>query len=673
MLHLNARIRLLLSEAATRAVDAGALPEGAATAPELIGLERPKVAAHGDLSTNLCFDAARAARKNPRQVAEAFLAHVRDADREGLLDAVEVAGPGFVNLRLSMRAWHDALRGILEDGESYGRGDAGTGRKVLIEFVSANPTGPMHVGHGRGAVTGDALARLLRAAGFEVSTEYYVNNVGNQVAKLGESTWHWMRKLAPLPVAARNAETQAEILALPDGFPEDGYRGRYIAEAAALLLGDATLSRFVNAPSWGDDAWWDQHDLPSRGGRADCRSVTIAAWKANLARIREDLVLLDIDFDRWFSERTLHGLDAGSADDVHRLAQMLADADWAYLGTPAARADDDDAPAAIDEAAPKPLLFRGSREEIPASWRDEKDRVILRGGGRPTYFAADIAYHEDKLCRGFHNLINIFGADHHGYVPRLKGIVDVLGRMHAARGDLAPEDLARWNPANLEVLLVQMVTLLRNGQPVPMGKRSGEFVTLRDVLDEVSTAESTSGRDAVRFIFLTRKGDAMLDFDLEVARKTSLDNPVYYVQYGHARLASILRRAEEAGHARPDVAALPDLGPLVLPEERDLALLVASFPDVVARAARSREPHQIAFFLMDACKGFHGYYTRYKSSERVISDDAAKTRARLVLTSALKQVIGNALRILGVNAPEQMVTLAATEAESEEGGSDGAS
>ncbi len=645
---LHDRIRACLAEATRVASESGLLPERI-PAPD-VPLERPRKAGQGELSTNLCFTVARQTRTNPRQLAESFVEVLRDVDVQGFFDKVEVAGPGFVNLHLSAACWQSAVADVLTDGAAYGHTDTGHDERVLVEFVSANPTGPLHVGHGRGAVHGDALARILRAAGFRVDTEYYVNNVGNQIGKLGESLWHWLRALAPLSEQERQSRVAHDPPQLPEGFPEDGYRGAYIATLAADLVTRSDVHMGLDAPGWEDNAWWAAAEPTIRDGRADDRALSCAAWRAMLRRIAGDLDALGVRFDTWFSERGLHGLERmpgrdESVDAVASCCSRLEAADWAYRGDPDAKGD-------------KPLQFRGTRESVPKAFRDDKDRVVVRSDGRPTYFAADIAYHDDKLARGYDHMVNIFGADHHGYVPRLKGVIHALGDLRRGEGD---PRAARWSGDRLEVILMQMVALLRDGQPVSMGKRSGEFVTLRDVIDEVSTGAEGSGRDAVRFIFLTRKGDAQVDFDLEVARRTSMDNPVFYVQYGHARLVSILARAAEQGVAFEPATA--NTGALALDDERALAMTLAAFPEVVARAARSREPHQVAFFLMDTCKQFHGYYSRGKSQGRVISDDAAQTDARLALVAALRQVISNGLALLGVGAPDRMESLPEASAE----------
>lgn len=651
---LPQRLRQLLANATATAAEQGMLARPAL--PSEVALDRPKQAAHGDLATNLCFSLAKAAGKNPRALAEAMLPLIRAADSEGLLAHLEVAGPGFVNLHLSPLGWRSAVRDVLQAGSQYGQTQVGQGEKVLLEFVSANPTGPMHVGHGRGAVLGDALARILRAAGYQVSTEYYINNVGNQVAKLGESTWHWLRDDARRE-AALTLWNQGDPVPFPDGFPqgfpEDGYRGAYIAQIAGDLRQQPELANScLGQTDWFDDGPWGRTEPSNPSGRADNRAITVAAWRANLARIEQDLAGLDIRFDRWFSERALHGLDPIGPEGERRnavadCAKRLQQRAWAYEDEGAGQDDDG------NQVQGKAVFFRGTREDVPKPYRDTKDRVILRGDGRPTYFAADIAYHDDKLGRGFDHLINVLGADHHGYVSRLKGVIHALGDLRRSEGDPKAD---RWSGDRLEVILIQMVALLRDGKPVPMGKRSGEFVTLRDVVEEVTTpGNPNSGRDAVRFVFLTRKADAQLDFDLEVVRRSSMDNPVYYVQYGHARLASILARATAEGKPLRDGA---DLSGLELADERELALVLAEYPEVVARAAKGREPHQVAYYLMDVCRAFHGYYSRHKHDARVISDDDRATQGRLALVAALKQVIAAGLALLGVSAPERMAELA---------------
>ena len=641
---LIGRLRGLIHQALLAAEATGALQAGASAGVD-IGMERPRVVEHGDFATNVAFSLAKAARRAPRQIADVIAGHLPHVDGAGVIAKVEVAGAGFLNLTLSDAGWQSAVADALAAGAAYGSNDVGGGERVLLEFVSANPTGPMHVGHGRGAVFGDALARLLRASGFEVATEYYINNVGNQISKMGESVWCWLRddarRAAALATWAKGDPVPFPV-GFPDGFPEDGYRGAYIAEIAESLRG-SRIELGLDQSSWADDASWAALEPDSRHGRGDDRGIARAAWQQMLQRIETDLALLDIRFDNWFSERVLHGLDGDPRrgvrhDAVADCADRLQGIGWVADGEGA------------DAGA---RLFLGSREEMPKAFRDGKDRVVIRSDGRPTYFAADIAYHDDKLARGYDHLINVLGADHHGYVPRLKGVLHALGDLRRSEGDALA---ARWSGDRLEVLLMQMVSLLRDGQPVPMGKRSGEFVTLRDVIDEVTTGEPGSGRDAVRFLFLTRKGDAQLDFDLQVAIRTSMDNPVYYVQYAHARLSSVLERAAAAGIA---LDAAPALSALASADERALALTIAVWPEVVARAALGREPHQIAFFAQDLARALHGWYSRGKSADgRVVTDDSAVTQARVQLAQAARTVLQAALALLGVRAPERMGTLA---------------
>lgn len=534
-----------------------------------LSIERPRREEFGDFGCALPLQMARVMKRPPAECARALIEAMTVPDDE--VSAVEFAPPGYVNVRVRPEAWFAGLREVRDAPERYGESVAGAGERILLEFVSANPTGPLHVGHGRGAVLGDALGRILRAAGISVETEYYINDVGNQIATLGRSVW------------ARGRE----LLGLPVEFPDNGYRGGYVRDIAA----DLTRS--------GDRALFEQ-DFDA-AGPGDRHPFALAAAARLLAGIREDLDVLGVSFDRWFSERSLYdrGLVAGAVQD-------LVARDHAYR-------DDNGA-----------ILFRAGGDG------DDEDRVVVRANGVPTYFASDIAYHREKADRGYTRLVNIWGADHHGYIPRMRAAIAAFGR----------------DPSLLEVLLVQMVTLTRGGVVVPMGKRSGEFVTLREVVDEV-------GPDAVRFLFLLRKADAQMEFDLDLAKAQTMENPVYYVQYGHARVASILRKAAALGFAPPDWS--PGLREdLRLPEEEAMVRDLGRFPGVVASAARRREPHHVAFYLMDLVKGFHSYYTRYKHSEKVVSSDRGKTAARLFLVFCVKAVLARGLGLLGVNAPEEM-------------------
>ena len=519
-------------------------------------LEVPADPKFGDLATNVALVLAREAGRPPRDIAETVRRHLHDPG--GWFAATEIAGPGFLNIRFAPPFWRMVLREARAAGEGYGRSAVGAGQRVQVEFVSANPTGPLHIGHGRGAVIGDVTARLLEAVGYEVEREYYVNDHGRQMGLLGESTWTRYRELCGVEAS----------------LPEDGYPGEYLRDVAGALraeVGDGLLA------------------LPTAEAVTRCREF---AGQTLLAEIRADLERFGVRFDRFVSERALHA--AGSLE------------------------------AAL-EALPKDLLYRddGALFFRTTRFGDEKDRAVLRGSGEPTYFGGDVAHYRQSLDRGFVQLVNVLGADHHGYVARLRAVVAAFA------GD----------PDRLRVLLVQLVNLTRGGEPVRMGKRAGEFVTLREVLDEV-------GPDAARFFFLLRKADSQLDFDLELAKRQTSENPVFYVQYAHARIASVLRQAAEAGLALdPD----PDLEPLGEAEVEPLRVL-ATYPDVVLAAARELEPHRVVFHALELAGAFHRYYNRH----RILTDERAITQARLALICAVQQVIRSALGLAGVTAPERM-------------------
>jgi arginyl-tRNA synthetase len=541
--HLEAILRQALSDA----IAAGELPEGRHPS---ITVEVPADPKFGDLATNLALVLAKPAGKPPRAVAEKLIAHVRDP--EGWIEGTEIAGPGFVNFRFSLVFWRLLLAEAIAAGAAYGRADLGEGRKVHVEFVSANPTGPLHVGHGRGAVIGDVTARLLEAVGYRVEREYYVNDFGRQMEMLGRSTW------------VRYRQRRGEAVELP----EDGYPGDYlrdVAEALAAEVGDGLAA------------------LPEAEAIARAR---------DFAGIRDDPTRFGIRFDHFVSERALQA-DGGLE---RTLAALPPDVVYREDGA---------------------LFFRTTK------YGDEKDRALVRSNGEPTYFGGDAVHFHHTLAQGFRTLVNVLGADHHGYVARLRALVTALG------GD----------PAGLRVLLVQLVNLTRGGEPVRMGKRAGEFVTLAEVLDEV-------GPDAARFFFLLRKADSQLEFDLELAKKQSTDNPVFYVQYAYARIASVLRQAEELGvkpEASPDVAAIGE------PELEPLRVLV-TFPDVVEMAARAYEPHRIVFYALELAAAFHRYYNRH----RILGEDPALTQARLALVRSIQGVLRCALELAGVSVPERM-------------------
>lgn len=523
-----------------------------------IQIEVPGNPEHGDFATNIAMTMARAEKKAPRQIAEVLVATLGASP---LLDKVEVAGPGFINFTLAPVCWYEVLDDIMARGWRYGTSRVGQGQKVQVEFVSANPTGPLHIGHGRGAAVGDAVASILQAAGFDVQREYYVNDAGNQVATLGRSIWLRLRELHGEQIS----------------FPEDGYQGEYIRKLATSM----------------------RDESPEAISQEEAEAIKLcSAYGVSkvLDWIATDLKAFGITFDNWFSEQSLY--------DRNMVATELA------------------------KLAEKGLSY----ERDDAVWLrttdfgDDKDRVLIKSDGSPTYFASDVAYHMEKFDRGFDRVIDVWGADHHGYVPRMKAVVAGLG--HPAE--------------DLQVLLIQMVNLLRDGQPYTMGKRSGNFVTLHDVVDEV-------GKDACRFFFLMRRSDSQLDFDLELAKRQSSDNPVYYVQYAHARVCSINRTAAEQGVDLP-ASGTADLSCLTLAEELALAKHLARYPETVVGAAQTCEPHRIVYYLQELAAQFHSYYNR----QRVLVEDAQITRARLSLVNGVRIVLANALNLLGVDAPERM-------------------
>ena len=552
-----------VAESLQKASENGNLPK----LPEdlAVSVEQPRNPEHGDFATNIAMTLARVAKMPPRAIAEAIVANI--PTESGIIASAEIAGPGFINLRLKNDFVHQILPQIRKKNSEYGRSDSGQGKRVLVEFVSANPTGPLHVGHGRGAVTGDAVASLLQAAGYEVTREYYVNDVGNQMNMLGQSL---------------HARVQQEA-GMDTALPENGYQGAYLADIAKnFLASEGEESAKLEYPN-NEKLFIDY------------------AKGAILKEIQQDLAALGISFDNWFSEQTLH-----DSNRVHSAVEDLQTRDIIFEREGA-------------------LLLRSTQ------YGDDNDRVVVRADGRPTYFAADIAYHREKFERGFDTAINVWGADHHGYLPRVRAALEASGI----------------DPNLLEIIFIQFVGLLRNGEQVKMSTRSGEFEELRSIIDEC-------GGDAVRFFFLMRKSDSQQEFDLEVAKKRSLDNPVFYVQYGHARLCSILRKAQSEGVAIPEETNASTLAALSLPEERAIMMAASEFPHIVQRAAEAREPHQVVFYLMDTIKLFHSYYTRYKGTERVLSEDPLKTAARLAMVDALRIVISNALRLLKVAAPERM-------------------
>jgi arginyl-tRNA synthetase len=528
-----------------------------------VAWEYPPEPTFGDLSTTVSFALAKQVRRSPRDVATAIQRAVNPDPT--VVEKIEVAGPGYLNIFVANGWWHAVIPKILEAGAAYGSATVGQGRRVQVEFVSANPTGPLHVGHGRGAALGDAIATLLQAVGYRVEREYYINDAGSQMRLLGES------------VRARHLEACGK----PVQFPENGYHGDYIRELAVQVAAAVP-------------------DLTELEADQAISACTERASRILLGEIEADLRAFGVVFDSWVSERSLY--ESGEVEAV--LATLRA---GGYL---------------YEEG--KAVGFRAS------DFGDEKDRILIRSNGEPTYVTSDIAYHANKIRRGFDRLINIWGADHGGYIPRVKAAIQALGH----------------DPETLRVILLQMVKVLRGGVPVPMSKRTGEFVELREIVSEV-------GKDAARFLFLTRRSEAQLDFDIEVAKRQTMDNPVFYVQYAHARACSMARKAAEAGMPGPYADA--DLSRLTLPEELAILKRLAVYPEMVLNAALAHEPHRVTTYLQELAAAFHGYFTKYKDTEeRVISGDRDLSRARLAMVAAVRQVVANGLTLLGVSAPERM-------------------
>jgi arginyl-tRNA synthetase len=556
---MRSHLRELLTRAIEKTAKGGELDTTAL--PPLL-LEPPKQTEFGDLATNVAMLWAKKVKKPPRAIAEAILKNLEDPD--GILLRKEIAGPGFLNFTFAPKFYYRQLRDLAE-----GKGatlDLGRGQKVQVEFASVNPTGPLHVGHGRVAVIGDVLARLHEATGFDVQREYYVNDAGKQMENLG------------LSVYTRYLELFGEKV----DFPADGYPGDYvkdIAEQVRAKNGDRFLKE-------------------SRETAIDF--FTQYGGDSLMNAIRGQLAQFGIHFDFFFSEKALR-----ERNEVVQTMERLRDRGLLYVADGAE-------------------WFRSTR------FGDDKDRAVVKSDGELTYFASDIAYHRNKYERNFSKMINVWGADHHGYVARLKAAMQGLG----------------YDPALLHVVLVQMVQLTRGGEPVRMGKRTGEFVSLEEVIDEV-------GPDAARFFFLMRKSDSHLDFDLELAKQQSSENPVFYVQYAHARVASIFEQARKNSIAwNPGGHNTVPVERLELPEELEIVRKMIQFNDILEESTRDLEPHRIIFYLLDLAGEFHRYYNRH----RVISDDDGLTRARLLLAENVQKIIRRGLEIVGVSAPIKMAS-----------------
>ena len=554
-------------------------------------VERSRDPRHGDFATNAALLLAKPAGMNPRELAERIVALLPPSE---LVEGVSIAGPGFINFRLSQRAFEQETASILADGEAYGRSDSGAGRRVLVEFVSANPTGPLHVGHGRHAAYGASVANLLEATGHKVHREYYVNDAGRQMDILAASVW------------LRYLEALGEEFA----FPANGYRGGYIQPIADKLvaLEHARLRRPAaevfaglppDAPEGDKDEYIDAVVTRMREllGDADYRAVHKLGLDEILADIREDLAEFGVTYDEWFSERSLTDLGL-VAECIDRLKA--------------------DGHAYEQEGA---LWFRAS------ALGDEKDRVVVRDNGQTTYIASDIAYHLGKRKRGHDHLLDILGADHHGYVARVRAGLEAMGE---------PGD-------SLEVRLVQFAILYRGGEKVQMSTRSGEFVTLRELRDEV-------GNDAARLFYVLRSNDQHLDFDLELAKSRSNENPVYYIQYAHARVRSVFRQLVEKGLEWSADDGIAHLRLLKTDQERVLMASLGRFPEVIELAAANRAPQNIVHYLRELAQDFHTWY----NAETFLVDEAPLRAARLALAEATRVVIANGLALVGVSAPESM-------------------
>ena len=559
-----------------------------------IVLERPKQAAHGDFACNLAMQLARAMKRNPRELAQLLLSEI---PKSPFVGKTEIAGAGFINFHLLPAAKLDVVRSVLAQGATFGRSTAGGKKKVQVEFVSANPTGPLHVGHGRGAAYGASLSSLLAYAGWDVTREYYVNDAGRQMDILALSGW--LRYL--------------ELCGQSVPFPPNGYQGDYVREMGAQMRvahGDKLArpaSQVLACTPGLPEA--DRADDEAKAQREEHLDALIANAKALLGEewhyvhnhvlteqledCRDDLEEFGVHYDVWFSEKSL--FDTGL---VERCVKRLEDAGHVYEQN-------------------------GAKWFKSTAFGDEKDRVVQRDNGLYTYFASDIAYHLNKVERGFERIINIWGADHHGYIPRVKGALAALGL----------------DPDVLDVALVQFAVLYRNGQKASMSTRSGEFVTLRTLRDDV-------GNDACRFFYVLRKSDQHLDFDLDLAKSQTNENPVYYIQYAHARVCSVL--AQWAGEDAEFAQA--DLGRLDNPHELAVAAKLGEFPEVIEAAARELAPHMVAFYLKDLAAAFHSYY----NAERMLVDDPALRLARVTLAAAVRQTIRNGMGMLGVSCPQTM-------------------
>lgn len=557
----------LVSQALQAAINEGELELNHMPDP---AIERPRDASHGDWATTVALRLAKEAKKNPREIAEIVARHLQG---DTYFESIEIAGPGFINMRLSQEALANQLRDVRQKKEAYATSTMGAGQKVQIEFVSANPVGPMHVGHGRWAALGDSLARVMTHAGYDVEREFYINDAGNQMDIFGAS------------VSAR----YLELCGREVEFPEEGYRGAYIIDIAQEIL-DEEGSVWADKPA--DER---EHYFKER------------SYKQVLSHVKQVLHDFGVDFDVWFSERTLHAKNEKGSTAIEDAIAALREAGYIFESEGA-------------------LWFRST------DFGDDKDRVLIKADGSYTYFAADIAYHKNKFDRGFDRVINIWGADHHGYVARMKGACAALG-----------------NEGKLDVIIGQLVNLFRGGEAVRMSKRTGEMVTFEELVEDV-------GADAARYWFLRRSTDQQVDFDIDLAREQSSDNPVYYIQYAHARICSIIRKAfdapEEARASELMKAVEDDINLAVLTDESELALIrkLTELPEVVELSARDMAPNKLTHYGEDLAATFHHFYSQC----RVMHDDEDIAQARLYLVDATRTTLRTVFNMLGISAPEKM-------------------
>ena len=583
------QLRQIIETVLTDLIAQNSLPE---MALPKIQIDRTKDKLHGDFACNIAMMLARSAKMNPRQIATLLVEALPETD---FITRVDIAGPGFINFTLSADTAQQIVKTILAEGDQFGRSDLGSGQSVQVEFVSANPTGPLHVGHGRGAAFGSAVSSLLKTVGFDVHREYYVNDAGRQMDILATSVW------------LRYLQACGEELV----FPSNGYKGDYVLTIADGLKQEYGLSLVKPATVVFDDLVADEPDGGDKEQHIDglilkaqtllgdqaYRSVFDAGLNGILSDIRRDLADFGTDYDEWFSERSL--METGVVDkaiDALKEAEMLYQKEGAWW-------------------------FKSTE------FGDEKDRVVVRDNGQTTYFASDIAYHLNKYQRGFDTVIDIWGSDHHGYIPRVKASLAAMGE----------------NVERLKVLLVQFAVLYRGSEKMSMSTRSGQFVTLRELREEV-------GKDAARFFYVLRGADQHMDFDLELAKSQSNDNPVYYVQYAHARVCSVFRQLSERSLAWDKTEGENQLPRLTQDHEQALLSMLSRYPEVINSSAMNYTPHLLAHYLMDLARDFHTYY----NAHQFIVDDVPLSQARLTLITAVKQVITNGLSVLGVSSPETM-------------------